>query len=118
MINTLKIKHGSCHKLLQNKYYASIDNYYIHIFSNNSAIYNRTRIYPHLFILVTVFGSKVTSITAPPGFGYTLLLVRRNAIILGKTKTVHYFLFPFEFTKMETGFTGNPINKTPRNPIG
>ena len=81
MINTLKIKHGSCHKLLQNKYYASIDNYYIYIFfSNNSAIYNRTRIYPHLFILVTVFGSKVTSITAPPGFGYTLLLVRRNAI--------------------------------------
>ena len=36
--------------------------------------------YRHLFTLVTVFGLKVTSITAPPGFGYTLLLVRRNAI--------------------------------------
>ena len=32
-------------------------------------------------LLVTVFSSKVTSITAPPGFGYTLLLVRRNAIL-------------------------------------
>ena len=79
MINTLKIKHGSRHKLHQNKYYASIDNYYIYIFSNNSAVYNRTRIYPHLFILIAVLGLKVTSITAPPGFGYTLLLVRRNA---------------------------------------
>ena len=58
----------------------------IYIYSNNSAVYNRTRIYPQLFILVTVFGLKVTSITAPPGFGYTLLFVRRNAIVVVVSK--------------------------------
>ena len=32
MINALKIKHDSRYKLHQNKYYASIDNYYLYIF--------------------------------------------------------------------------------------
>ena len=65
----------------------------IYIYSNNSAVYNRTRIYPQLFILVTVFGLKVTSITVPPGADFTkglkpVLGLKFKTLVLNSVKNV------------------------------